>query len=126
MKVLEANKVYLVLLSNGSEMFHCWKCGGDPWEVLGCHRTLPPSPECPTDALIKVAMMIMMMIVIILIMLVMKKMMMTLLMLMMIARRLPRAERSDRNGFDFDDKINISIRWKFVVMTASYPCHALM
>ena len=85
MKILEANKVYLVLLSNGSEMFHCWKCGGDPGEVLGCHRTLPPSPECPTDALIKVAMMIMMMIKIILIMTVMKKMMMTLLMLVMIA-----------------------------------------
>ena len=76
MKVLEANKVYLVLLSNGSEMFHCWKCGGDPGEVLGCHRTLPPSPECPTDALIKVAMMIMMMtmmMITILIMMVMKR-----------------------------------------------------
>ena len=76
---MEANRVYLVLLSNGSEMFHCWKCVVDPGEVLGCHRTLPPSPECPTDALIKVAMMIMMMmIIIILIMMVMKKMMMTL------------------------------------------------
>ena len=90
MKVLEANKVYLVLLSNGSEMFHCWKCGGDPGEVLGCHRTLPPSQECPTDALIKVAMMIMMMmmmmILIMMIMMVMKKLMMTLLMLMRITR----------------------------------------
>ena len=90
MKVLEANKVYLVLLSNGSEMFHCWKCGGDPGEVLGCHRTLPPSPECPTDTLIKVAMMIMMMIMmmilIMMIMMVMKKLMMTLLMLMRITR----------------------------------------
>ena len=93
MKVLEANKVYLVLLSNGSEMFHCWKCGGDPGEVLGCHRTLPPSQECPTDALIKVAMMIMMMIMmmilIMMIMMVMKKLMMTLLMLMRITRAWP-------------------------------------
>ena len=99
MKVLEANKVYLVLLSNGSEMFHCWKCGGDPGEVLGCHRTLPPSPECPTDALIKVAMMIMMMIMmmilIMMIMMVMKKLMMTLLMLMRITRAWPPSQSGE-------------------------------